>query len=354
MNFSQILLFSLFFLIFPSKIKSNDKSVWVTAWSMNSPEKIDKMLNELSVYKFNKVFIQTRYRADALYIPNKKDSTYPNPECLCYLIKDSVFDPLEYTILKAKNYNIKVFAWVTTFVATPHDLNKISPKHIYNVHPEWFLQTYNGKIMSHENYEGAFLDPALPEVREYLLNIFSDIVKNYDLDGIQLDYIRYPDSIYGWNSESRMLKQTQANFDFAKYKQDRVSSFMNYVYINLKNIKPEIEISAAVIAKLDKAKNLYSQDWEKWLHDYYLDKVYVMAYNTSNKSFASLMKNIRLIKVADKKIVVVLRTWQGDKPYHYSKINEKLSIARINNFREFGYYNYTGLTENGYISNINY
>ena len=66
------------------------------------------------------------------------------------------------------------------------------------------------------------------------------------------------------------------------------------------------------------------------------------------------MKNIRLIKVADKKIVVVLRTWQGDKPYHYSKINEKLSIARINNFREFGYYNYTGLTENGYISNINY
>lgn len=330
-----------------------EKSIWVTAWNMNSPEKIDKVLAKAHEYGFSKVFLQTRYRGDALYFPNRVDSTYTNPDSICYLLKKDHFDPLDYAIKKADTLDIKIYAWVTTFVATPHDLEKITSGHVYYTHPEWFLKTREGKVSPYNEYEGAFLDPALPEVRNYLINVFSDIVINYDIAGIQLDYIRYPDSIYGWNKYSKALVDSIPDFNFSKWKQDKVSSFFNYAYISLKNIKPDIEISAAVISDTAKAINSYSQNWIKWLNEGFLDRIYIMAYNTSTTSFTSLIKKLNNLNHHEK-ITIVVRGWKEQRSYHVSKINDKLEVLKRYNFNSVGFYNYSGMVENNYLPFIRF
>jgi uncharacterized lipoprotein YddW (UPF0748 family) len=129
------LLILILFSGFSSKQKTPVRAMYATVWSISSAEAIDNLLETAHKYKFNQIFFQTRYRGDALYIANRKDSTYTNTEHLCYTVKDSTFDPLAYALEKAKAYNIEIHAWVTVFVVTPHDLWKIKADHIYYTHP---------------------------------------------------------------------------------------------------------------------------------------------------------------------------------------------------------------------------
>lgn len=343
----------LLILLFSTSAKAQDRAVWATAWSINSPKKIDALLLDLSKHHFNKLFIQARYRGDALYFPNRTDSTYKNPDSLCYLLADTLFDPLAYTIEKAKQYNIKTYAWVTTFVISPHDLSKLGKNHVFFKHPEWLLETKSGRKIGYNSYEGAFLDPANNEVREYTINVLSDIVQNYEIDGIQLDYIRYPDTLYGWNEESRRLFHEDSLFDFARWKQQKINSFLNRTYIQLKSINPNVEISAAVIANRDKAINKYAQNWEFWLQNHFIDRAYVMAYNTLNASFKTLITQLNQMKQHDK-MTIVIRAWQEYRRYHVSKINDKLAILKRYQFMDIGYYNYSGLKKYGYLESIHY
>lgn len=342
----------LFFIFLAISNFGANRSIWVTAWDLTSTQSIDEMLKKVSKHGFNKVFVQTRYRGDALYVPNKKDSTFLNPDKRCYLISGTDFDPLQYTIDKAKEYQIEVHAWVTVFVSTPHDLSKISPQHHYYTHPEWLLKDRSGKTIPNDNYEGAFLDPAIPEVRDYLLNVFCDIASNYEISGIQLDYIRYPDSIYGYNTYAQD-STISSSTDFLKWRQQKISSFVNASYIKLKVIKPQLEVSAAVIADPIKAYNSYSQNWANWLSEGYIDRVYVMAYNTYNSSFQQTLNYLNRQQHKEK-ISIIVRAWQEDKPYPVSKINEKLVMIKASKFRDIGYYNYSGMLKNKYFEHINF
>ncbi len=345
--------FSLILLLVSFFNYGNNRSIWVTAWDLTSPTRIDQMLEKISKHGFNKVFVQTRYRGDALYTPNKLDSTYSNPDERCYLLAGTNFDPLQYTIDKAKLYGIQVHAWVTVFVSTPHDLTKISRNHHFYTKPDWLLKDKNGASIKHDNYEGAFIDPAIPEVREYLMNVFCDIIVNYEVDGIQFDYIRYPDSIYGYNNVLHHDSLKAEGQDFLMWRQQKISSFLNAAYIRLKAIKPKLEISAAVIADPLKAYNSYSQNWSLWLKEGYIDRVYVMAYNTSNSSFAHTMSYLNRQPGKDK-ISIIIRAWQEDKPYPVNKINEKINIIRTTTFKDIGYYNYSGMLNNKYFDSIKF
>lgn len=352
-------IFSLFLIILfvgsTPKPNSQVRAIYATVWSVSTPEGIDKLLEAAHKNGFNQVFFQTRYRGDALYTANKSDTTYKNSEALCYTVQDSTFDPLAYAIEKAKQYNIEIHAWVTVFVITPHDLWKIKNNHIYYTHPEWVTYNRNGQKMLNNVAEGAFFDPGVPAAREYFKNVVSDIVSNYDINGIQFDYIRYPDSTYGHNPIAlNEYAKVKDQIHWSAWKQQQLNIFVNQLYIQIKSIKPKVQVSAAVIAKRDKAINKYSQDWTLWLSEKYIDKVYLMAYNTNNTTFTQLIENASKVK-QQKKMVIVLRAWPpAGSAYPVSRINEKIKITKKHHFKNFGFYSYSGMKDNNYFPYIKY
>jgi uncharacterized lipoprotein YddW (UPF0748 family) len=346
------LLFIVFILNF-SYAQAQVRAMYATVWSISKAEDIDRLLETAHKYHFNQIFFQARYRGDALYIPNKTDSTYENNEQLCYVVKDSAFDPLGYAIEKAKKYHIEIHAWVTVFVMTPHDLWKIQESHAYYQNPEWVTYDRQGRMMPNNVQEGAFFDPGVPAARRYFMNVASDLVSNYDISGIQFDYIRYPDSSYGYNPIALNEYSKVDSISFPKWKQKQISSFVNQLYLQLKNINPQLQISAAVIAKRDKALNKYSQNWPFWLKERYIDKVYLMAYNTSNRSFTRLIEQASKVKM-HKKMVIVVRAWPPGKAYPVSQINEKVKITRRYHFKNFGFYSYSGMIDNNYLPYIKF
>ena len=77
------------------------KAVWAPGWDITTPQAIDTMVENCASAGINEILAQVRYRGDALYVPNKHNSRYPNPEPRSHLLKDATFDPLEYLLAKA-------------------------------------------------------------------------------------------------------------------------------------------------------------------------------------------------------------------------------------------------------------
>jgi len=350
-----ILTFSLIisYLLFNSSTAiAQDRAMWATIWSIGTPEKIDKIIETAKNHNFNKIFLQVRYRGDAMYFTNRGDSSYDNTESRTYLLKDSKFDPLLYAINKTRDLNIEIHAWMPIFVVTPHDLTKISDNHIYYQHPEWVTVSESGTKMKNNEHEGAFLDPGIPQVQSYLLNILSDLAMNYDVAGIQMDYIRYPDSIYGYNPLAIENYKNSDDTIFDVWKQKQINTFVNKVFIQLKNINPSLQISAAVFANQNKAINQFSQNWKTWLANSYIDHVYIMAYNTSNNSFDRVLNGFK--EINKEKSTIILRAWKDKKPYYAHQINEKIKLSKKYEFLNFGFYSYSGLIKNHYLSHIKF
>jgi len=78
-------------------------------------------------------------------------------------------------------------AWINPYRVKTSLKNQLAPTHIYHEHPEWFV-TYGDQI---------YFDPALPESREHICKIVSDIVSRYDVDAIHMDDYFYPYPIKG-------------------------------------------------------------------------------------------------------------------------------------------------------------
>jgi len=347
--------FSCFLLLAFSNLDAEIRAIWVPIWDLKTPEKIDTLIEDVHENNLNQILAEVRYRGDALYFPNKTDSTYENPEKRSYVLNDSLFDPLDYLIKKGKEKNIEVHAWLTMYVITPHKLEYIDPEHIYYQHPEWITADFSGKTMPNNILEGAYLDPGIPEVQEYLFNVVMDIVKNYEIDGIQLDYIRYPDREFGYNEIAYKKYQEQEKFQDAEswqnWKEEQICSFIKKLYHEIKTVSPNTELTAAVISRPDKAEKMYSQNWKKWLQGDYLDKTYLMAYQTKYEDFQTVIDTVSIFNL-NKKVVVGLRAWSKNCSYPVSNINDKIDISRKQNFAGIAFFSYTGIKECGYFKGL--
>lgn len=293
----------------------------------------------------NEILLEVRYRSDALYTPNRLSTEFPNPEPRSYILNNDNFDPLAYALSKAHKAGLKVQAWVVVFNATPVDKERIKQNHIYNNHYDWISYNSNGEKMLNTDQFGYYIDPAIPEVQDYLLNVFADIVRGYpDLDGLHLDYIRYPSVSMGFHPISlqrfETAKKTNPDLSWNQWRIDNVSSFVSRVNTKIKTVNPGIILSAAVIANYQDAVNLYAQAWETWLQDGIIDRVYPMLYNVDNSLFDRHLN--RMLKMPhQEKIIVGLRAWNANgsslavtnhgKKNTYSILDLKHKIEKVRN-----------------------
>jgi len=130
----------------------------------------------------NAIILQVRPSADALYGKSRE----PWSKVLTGkqgLVPDPYYDPLEFAIIEAHKRGMELHAWCNPYRGTNNmaDSN-ISSNHVTKLHPEWFF-TYGNK---------KYFNPGLPEVRNYIVTVIMDIVKNYDIDGIHFDDYFYP------------------------------------------------------------------------------------------------------------------------------------------------------------------
>jgi len=175
-----------------------------------------------------------------------------------------------------------------------------SPGYLINQHPEWLEVTRDGTRGSSNSW---FLSPVIPEFRRYLEAVMTELVTNYDIDGLHLDYIRYEDGDFGYSKASRSLYQKiffQDPIDFAlgssqdeahkNFRRAHVDAFVRWCYNKLKEIKPDLLLSAAVGSPYSWDFKSLFQDWVFWSTQGYIDFVTPMQYRDTTPKLRAAIR----------------------------------------------------------------
>jgi uncharacterized lipoprotein YddW (UPF0748 family) len=261
------------------------------------------------------IFVQVRGRGDSYYSSDFEPTAYDVPYG---------FDPLKYLIEKTGKSDIKIHAWINvTFVLNADD-HPSDSRHILSRHPEWVTYDHSGRPMTDYSkkeldknlLEGYFLDPAIPEVKDYIESIVKDILSKYPVGGIHLDFIRYPYSGYnsyygkyfsdfGYNPAAREIFKKEHGIDpvnidrhkdspekdlFDKFRRDQITDIVKRISSIVKSKDKNLILSAAVMPRYDRGRKVYFQDWPAWLEGNYIDLACVMSYSSSTAGFQNYIK----------------------------------------------------------------
>lgn len=274
--------------------KSEFKGVWLRP-TETSPEEIKKTLDRVKKYGLETIFLETYYQGKTIF-PSETFKKY-NVQAQRNEYANAEFDPLQVWVEEAHKRGLKVHIWFETFYAgNENPMN--NPMNVISVYPKWANVTkmkYNSPtpVASLSEHNGYFLDPANPEVQTYLLCLLEEIITKYKPDGINLDYIRYPQSIsakfagydmsnWGYTEYARNEFKTAMNIDpvdikygtpqwdaWAKYRQNKITSFV----FKAKQLtsKYNIPVTAVIFPDRFKSMEVKMQDWKTWSDNNYVD-----------------------------------------------------------------------------------
>ncbi len=348
----------------PSRPAGEVRALWVTRASLTTPAGIDALVSSARASGFNTLLVQVRGRGDAYFASTLE----PRADSLAAQRSD--FDPLQRVIDRARGEGLRVHAWINVnLVASAAEL-PAARAHVVYRHPEWLMvprtlaydlarigsrsPEYVGRLArwtrANEQVEGIFSSPALPAVADHITGIVDDLVKRYAVDGVHLDYIRYPGPEFDYNLgvlrafhddllpsletserrrfDPRSISDLTALTDiyaerWAGFRRSRLNALVLRLRTVVKAQRPDLVLSAAVFPDATDAATRRFQDWRFWLENRWLDVVCPMAYTQDARAFAA---QIALAQ----QVAGTQRVWAGIGAYRLTTARtiENIEAAR--------------------------
>ncbi|MBR1389191.1 MAG: family 10 glycosylhydrolase [Prevotella sp.] len=257
------------------------RAVWLTTiggidWPhtyANSPGSIAKQKRELTTILdqlrqagINTVLIQTRVRATTIF-PCPME---PWDGCLSGKPGTSPgYDALQFCIDECHKRGMQCHAWIVTI-----------PVGKWNTYGCKLLRQKYPKLIVKIGEEG-YMNPEMAETGDYLARFCREVTRRYDVDGIHLDYIRYPET---WK-----LKVTR------QQGRQHITSIVRKIQQAVKAEKPWVMLSCSPIGKYDdlsryksggwNANTTVCQDAQGWLREGLMDALMPMMYFQGNNFF---------------------------------------------------------------------
>ncbi len=271
------------------------QGLWVRAASTASPEAIGRIAATIDRMKITDVFVQVVVGGYAYY----DSELLPRSQYLAEKSGED-YDPLDSLIRIFRNTRVRIHAWVNAFLYWSLDAPPESLNHALYVHPEWFIHdanrvsmvTYSPLQWKNARLEGLYLDPSHPEVSAFVKEICAELASKYPVDGIHLDFMRYPGILWGLseNDEAALLAGSDAHItrwcslvryarlDFMQrwqiwhaWRLTRNRKWIIYdlveqIHRTVRNraLKDDCQLSVAVFANPSLFRYSFAQEWTQW------------------------------------------------------------------------------------------
>ncbi len=274
--------------LFAHTPKYEMRAVWLTTnWGLDWPSRpvnsiadvaiqqkeLTDILDELQRLGINTLFFQARVRGEVFYA-----SVYEPWASVLSRGKNPGYDPLAFVITECHRRAMECHAWIVTFpVGSDKQVRRRGDRSIVARHRSWC------KRQSGEWY----LDPGNPEVEGYLKNIVHELVSKYDIDGLHLDYIRYPDNARRFPDSDSFRRWGGSSISLAQWREANISRIVATVYDEVKRLKPWVKVSSAPLGRYASlpgfpaswsCKEAAYQDPQSWLlngkHDFIAPMMY--------------------------------------------------------------------------------
>jgi uncharacterized lipoprotein YddW (UPF0748 family) len=285
---------------------------------------------------FNTLLVQVRGRGDAYY----RSALEPRAADLRAHPK---FDPLADTIRLGHDAGLRVHAWVAVnLVSSAVDL-PASPQHVLRRHPEWLmvprdlaaeLSAMNPRSAGYvarlarwtrtrsTEVEGLYVSPIHPGAVDHMAAVVRDLLTAYDLDGIHLDYVRFPSDEFDYSRAAlaefeRTLRPNMPDAErrrlaslartdpliharrfptqWTAFRLARLTALVTRLRETVRTVRPSAVLSAAVLPDPQEALDRRLQDWPTWLDRSLIDVVCPMAYTTDVALFEQQIGRARML-----------------------------------------------------------
>ena len=313
-SFLLILLLSRFVLAGSSE---EFRALWVVTWehinryksAEENKANVRKILDQMKAANMNAVLWQARQSGTVYY-----NSSY-EPWGYYAGYEYPGYDPLAYAIQEAHKRGMELHAWFNVFQTSSTHEGTIAAEH-----PEWICTNEDGEFMP--KYRSA--SPGLQAVREYTVQVAMEIVRNYDIDGLHLDYIRWneydEDDMQKYVSEVEQISKLDGMISEEKlnrlsktagskryiydvehpasggvpdgfsswddWRRWSVTEFVRTLQDSIKAVKPWVRLSPAALGKYKKGGTsgwngyyIVFQDAALWFNEGYIDQLTPMHYH---------------------------------------------------------------------------
>lgn len=228
------------------------------------------ILNKLQRANINTVLLQTRVRATTIFPSTSKSGNEPWDGCLSGVPgKAPGYDALQYAIDECHRRGMELHAWVVTIPIGKW--NGYGCKQLRQKHADMLMK------IDDEGY----MNPADARTATYLADYCADITRRYDIDGIHLDYIRYPESM------KKLPKADEGRRN--------ITRIVKAIHDAVKAEKPWVKMSCSPIGKHDDTKRFWSHGWnarsrvfqdaKEWMRNGLMDAEFPMMYFKGNNFY---------------------------------------------------------------------
>ena len=336
-----IALFCVSVLISFAQPKYEVRAVWLTTnsgldWPKGEyDEDIQKkdlceILDKLAAANFNTIIFQAQVKGDVLWEstmqPAMRSITGDGSKSMTYDVSNFVID-------ECHKRNMECHAWIVPYrIGTSSDASKYASnkvQHPITSNPELCIE-YNNAY---------YLDPGLPATREYLLDVYKELISNYDYDGVNFDYTRYPGSDFD-DSES-YAKYNPEGLPKDDWRRQNINTFIAEFYEMAKGINPNIKVGAAPIGTYKNVSgfgnmtaygNVY-QDACQWMQSGNHDLLIPQMYWNENYGFSPNMSTW-VTNCDGRQLVIGLAPYKmvdGSNDWDVSVVTDQIDKIRANN-----------------------
>ena len=320
-----LIVFMLIALLQPAATRANAstpefRAYWVDAFGdgIFNEAQITKLVDAAKAANINALVVQVGRRGDCFCnrasMPRTQAAISPAP-----------FDPLDSVIAKAHAAGIQVHAWIITAAMWNSSTPPVDPTHAFRTHgpsttgyDNWLGVRWDGALR--ENAYGKpvssssnwFFDPGHPDAAQYIAEMYLSVARNYDIDGLNFDRVRYGDlqiptwpndNAWGYNAVAldrfhaatgRTDRPLPNDLQWQQWRRDQVTNIVRKVYVETYALraaqhKPQLRISADTITygqgpaywggwEQSRPYRETLQDWRGWMEEGILDTNIPMNY----------------------------------------------------------------------------
>ena len=270
----------LFFLLIQTASAESPKheirAVWLTTiqgldWphshsTSQQKQELISILDQLQRANINTILFQTRVRATTVF-PHDSE---PWDACLTGQTGRSPgYDVLQFCIDECHKRGMECHAWIVTI-----------PVGKWNTDGCKLMRQRFPKLIVKSGEEG-YMNPEMPQTGDYIARFCREVTRRYDIDGIHLDYIRYPET---WKLKVSR-EQGRRN----------ITDIVRKIHHAVKAEKPWVKLSCSPVGKYDdlarfrsggwNANTAVCQDAQGWLRDGLMDALFPMMYFQGNNFY---------------------------------------------------------------------
>lgn len=312
------------------------RALWVTRQTLVSPASVRAMVRSAAAGGFNTLLVQVRGRGDAYYASTLEPRA-------AELAAEPAFDPLAETLAEARAAGLRVHAWVNVNLVSSAATLPASRDHVVYRSPEWLMvprqialdmagidprsPEFVGRLARWTRarsgeLEGLYVSPLHPAAVAHLAAVVAEIASTYAIDGVHLDYARYPSRDFDYSRAAlaafkeavtpalsageRAEAEAAERLDpfayparFADrwdaFRRARLNALVMRLRTAVKTARPSAVVSAAVVPEEREAFEMRLQDWRTWVEQEMIDVLCPMAYTQDARLFEAQVAAARAL-----------------------------------------------------------